>query len=170
MQRILVALTDNEPGVLDRVASIFRRRGFNIHSLTVSPTLDPDVSRITLVTDLDDRAARAAKSFLERLVNVHSVEDFTDAGPLLRDTALIRVAAGPADRPGLFQLAAIFRAEILEVGPESAVLACCDAPERIRAFVESLRPYGLLEFGRTGVIAVRSGGDPASALHPAASF
>ncbi|HLO65599.1 MAG TPA: acetolactate synthase small subunit [Holophaga sp.] len=170
MQRILVALTDNEPGVLDRVASIFRRRGYNIHSLTVSPTLDPEVSRITLVTDLDDRAARAARSYLERLVNVHSVEDFTEAGPILRDTALIRVAAGPAERPGLFQLASIFRAEILEVGPDSVVLACCDGPERIRALVESLRPYGLLEFGRTGVIAVRSGGDAAASFNPAASF
>ena len=159
MLRILVAITDNEPGVLDRVASTFRRRGFNIHSLTVSPTLDPAVSRLTLVTDLEDRAARAARGFLERLVNIHSVEDLTEASPLLRDTVLLRVAASAANRQGLFQIANLFQADVLDVGSDSMVLACSGSPERLEAFMESLRPWGLLEMGRTGAVAMHRCGD-----------
>lgn len=164
MLRTLVAITDNEPGVLDRIASTFRRRGFNIHSLTVSPTLDPEVSRLTLVTDLEDKAARAARSFLERLVNIHSVTDLTDASPLLRDTVLLRVAASPASRPDLFQIANLFQAEIMDVGSDSMVLGCSGSPERIEALMESLRPFGLLEMGRTGAVAMQRCATRAAAL------
>jgi acetolactate synthase I/III small subunit len=171
MLRILVAITDNEPGVLDRIASTFRRRGFNIHSLTVSPTLDPAVSRLTVVTDLDDKSARAARSFLERLVNIHSVADLTDAAPILRDTVLLRVAAAPGSRPDLFQIANLFQAEILDVGTDSMVLACSGAPDRIEALMESLRPFGLLEMGRTGAVAMQRCADRAAvALETAVSF
>lgn len=157
MLRILVATTDNEPGVLDRIASTFRRRGFNIHSLTVSPTLDARVSRATLVTDLDAKGVRAAKVFLERLVNVHAVEDLTEASPVVRDLALIRVAATPETRPTLLQMAQMFRAEILDVSQESLVLSICAGPERIETLVEALRPFGILEFGRTGAMAMHRG-------------
>lgn len=157
MLRILVATTDNEPGVLDRIASTFRRRGFNIHSLTVSPTLDAKVSRTTLVTELDAKGARAARAFLERLVNVHAVEDLTEASPVVRDLALLRVAAPPEARPTLFQMAQMFRAELLDVSPDSLVLSVCASPERIEALVEALRPFGILEFGRTGAVAMHRG-------------
>ncbi len=169
MLRIFIAITDNEPGVLDRLASTFRRRGFNIHSLTVSPTLDPAVSRFTLVTDLDDKAARAAKSFLERLVNIHSVADVTGTTPLLRDTVLLRVAATGATQAGLFQIANLFQAEVLDVGADSMVLAGSGSPERIEAFMTALRPYGLLEMGRTGAVAMQRCAAAAS-LETAVSF
>jgi len=155
MLRYFVAITDNEPGVLDRVASTFRRRGFNIHSLTVSPTLDPAVSRLTVVTDLEDKPARAARSFLERLVNIHSVADLTEAAPLLRDTVLLRVAASHPHRADLFQIANLFHAEILDVGSDSMVMACTGSPDRITALTEALRPFGLLEMGRTGAVAMQ---------------
>jgi len=154
MFRILIVTTDNEPGVLDRVASTFRRRGFNIHSLTVSPTLDPAISRMTLVTDLNAKSPRSAKAFLERLLNVHSVVDLTEAASLVRDVALVRVAATNENRAALFQLAQIFTAEILDVSPGSVVLSMCASPERIEAMLESLRPYGLLELGRSGAVAM----------------
>jgi acetolactate synthase-1/3 small subunit len=171
MLRIFIAITDNEPGVLDRLASTFRRRGFNIHSLTVSPTLDPAVSRFTLVTDLDDKAARAARSFLERLVNIHSVADVTGSTPLLRDTVLLRVAATAAGRAGLFQIANLFQAEVLDVGADTMVLACSGSPERIEALMESLRPFGLLEVGRTGAVAMQRCADRAAVqLETAVSF
>jgi acetolactate synthase-1/3 small subunit len=153
MFRILIAIVDNEPGVLDRVASTFRRRGFNIHSLTVSPTLDPLVSRMTLVTG-DGRTMRCPKVFLERLVNVHSVVDLTETPSLVRDLAMLRVRATPATRPELFQLAQIFQAEVLDVGPESLVMSACASPERIEALQESLRPFGLLELVRSGAVAM----------------
>jgi acetolactate synthase-1/3 small subunit len=171
MLRILVAITDNEPGVLDRIASTFRRRGFNIHSLTVSPTLDPAVSRLTLVTDLEEKGARAARSFLERLVNIHSVSDLTDASPLLRDTVLLRVAASSASRSGLFQIANLFQAEILDVGSDTMVMACSGSPERIEALTESLRPFGLLEMGRTGAVAMQRCAEHAAlSIETAVSF
>jgi len=171
MLRYFVAITDNEPGVLDRIASTFRRRGFNIHSLTVSPTLDPAVSRLTVVTDLDDKAARAARGFLERLVNLHSVTDLTGATPLLRDTVLLRVAAGTGQRPDLFQIANLFHAEVMDVGTDSMVLACSGTPDRIEALMESLRPFGLLEMGRTGAVAMQRCSDRAAiALETAVSF
>ena len=171
MLRYFVAITDNEPGVLDRIASTFRRRGFNIHSLTVSPTLDPQVSRLTVVTDLEDKAARAARSFLERLVNIHSVTDLTEATPVLRDTVLLRVAAPTEQRPDLFRIANLFQAEVMDVGNDNMVLACSASPERIESFMESLRPFGLLEMGRTGAVAMQRCADHASVpLEPAVSF
>jgi len=171
MLRTFVAITDNEPGVLDRVASTFRRRSINIHSLTVSPTFDPAVSRLTLVTDLDDKGARAARSFLERLVNIHSVADVTDTTPLLRDTVMLRVAATAATQAGLFQIANLFQAEILDVGSDTMVMACSGSPERIEALTESLRPFGLLEMGRTGAVAMqRCAAKAATSLETAVSF
>ena len=154
MFRILIVTTDNEPGVLDRVASTFRRRGFNIHSLTVSPTLDPAVSRMTLVTDLNAKSPRSAKAFLERLLNVHAVVDLTETASLVRDVAMVRVAASSENRPALFQLAQIFTAEILDVGPDSVVLSLCASPDRVEAMLEALRPFGLLELGRSGAVAM----------------
>ena len=155
MFRILIVTTDNEPGVLDRVASTFRRRGFNIHSLTVSPTLDPAVSRMTLVTDLNANSPRSPKTFLERLLNVHSVVDLTEVDSLVRDVALLRVRATAESRPGLFQLAQIFHAEVLDVSPDSLVMSVCASPERVEAMLVSLRPFGLLELGRSGAVAMQ---------------
>lgn len=171
MLRTLVAITDNEPGVLDRIASTFRRRSINIHSLTVSPTLDPDVSRLTIVLEQDDRGARLARNFLERLVNIHRVEDLTEASPLVRDTALLRVSAHPAQRPGIFQIAHLFQADILDVGADTMILACSGSLERVEAFMEALRPFGLLEMGRTGAVAMEPcAGKAALSLEPAVSF
>jgi acetolactate synthase-1/3 small subunit len=155
MFRILIVTTDNEPGVLDRVASTFRRRGFNIHSLTVSPTVDPAVSRMTIVTDRDANSTRNARAFLERLLNVHSVVDLSDAQSLVRDVALLRVAAVADQRPALFQLAQLFHAEVMDVAPDSLVLSVCASPERIDALLESLRPFGLLEIVRSGMVAMK---------------
>lgn len=176
MLRILVATSDNEPGVLDRIASTFRRRGFNIHSLTVSPTLDPRVSRTTIISDLDAKGARAAKAFLERLVNIHSVLDLTETSPVVRDLALIRVSALSEIRPTLFQMAQMFRADLLDVSQDSLVLSVCASPDRIEALIEALRPFGILELGRTGAVAMHRGASfPFTAFQPevadqAASF
>jgi acetolactate synthase-1/3 small subunit len=154
MFRILIVTTDNEPGVLDRVSSTFRRRGFNIHSLTVSPTQNPAVSRMTLVTDQDANNTRSAKAFLERLLNVHSVIDLAEVPALVRDVALVRVAANDETRPAIFQVAQIFQAEVLDVSSTSLVLSLCASPERVEAFLVSLRPYGILELGRSGAVAM----------------
>jgi acetolactate synthase-1/3 small subunit len=175
MHRILLVTVDNEPGVLDRVSSTFRRRGFNIHSLTVSPTLDPQVSRITLVTDPKTASSRSAKAFLERLLNVHSVTDLTEMPSLVRDVAMVRVGAAAEARPSLFQLAQIFNAEVLDVSPGSVVLSVCAGPERIDAVLEALRPYGLMELCRSGAVAmsramIEPASQPAEEMPEAVSF
>jgi len=175
MKRILIVTVDNEPGVLDRVSSTFRRRGFNIHSLTVSPTLDPQVSRITLVTDPKTASSRSAMAFLERLLNVHSVIDLTDLPSLVRDVAMVRVKANAEDRPALFQLAQIFHAEVLDVSPVSIALSVCAGPERVDVMLEALRPYGLLELCRSGAVAmprtmIETVNQPAEEMPEAVSF
>lgn len=163
MLRIFVVTTDNEPGVLDRIASTFRRRGFNIHSLTVSPTRDAAVSRTTLISDLDAKGARAARGFLERLLNVHRVEDLTETASVVRDLALIRVAATPDTRLTLFQMAQMLGAEILDVAEASLMLSICASPDHLEAVLEALRPFGILEFGRTGAVAMNRGANTSTA-------
>jgi acetolactate synthase-1/3 small subunit len=157
MLRIFVVTTDNEPGVLDRVASTFRRRGFNIHSLTVSPTPEPTISRMTLVTDLDDHSAQSAKAFLERLVIIHRVEDLTECPAVVKDLALMRVEATLESRQPIFQLAQVFGAEVMDVTPTAVVLSATGSPDHIDALVEAVRPFGLLELGRTGAVAMERG-------------
>jgi len=157
MTQVLVALTDDEPGVLNRVTSLIRRRAFNIHSLTVGPTGAPGVSRVTLVVDAAEAGARRIKAHLEKLVNVLAVEHVNGASALVRDLALIRVGADARDRAAVFQLAQAFRAAVVEVCDESLVLEVTGSPTKIDALLEVIRPYGLLDLGRTGALAMARG-------------
>ena len=164
MLRIFVALTDNEPGVLDRIASAFRRRGFDLRSLTISPTLSPNQGRVTLLVDLDDRDARSAKACLERLLVVQAVQELTHQGTLVLEAALLRVVVAPGQREPLYRIAGLFNAEVLGVGPEDLIISCSGTPERLNALVEVLRPHGLLELSRSGVIAMGPCEQPGSGL------
>jgi acetolactate synthase-1/3 small subunit len=157
MTQVLVALTDDEPGVLNRVTSLIRRRAFNIHSLTVGPTGTAGVSRMTLVVDAEEAGARRIQAHLQKLVNVLQVEHVTGAGALVRDLALIRVAAGAQDRAAVFQLAHAFRAAVVDVCDDSLVLEVTGSPSKIDALVDVVRPYGLLDMGRTGAVAMTRG-------------
>lgn len=162
MPHVLVALLDDEPGVLHRVASLVRRRGFNIHSLTVGPTARSGVSRMTLCVETDDLGARRVQAHLEKLVNVLQVENVTAQPAVVRDLALVRVAADAATRLQVFQLAQAFRAAVVDVAEDALVLEVTGSPAKVDAFVEVLRPFGLLELGRTGAVAMVRG--QASAL------
>lgn len=154
MPHVLVALMDDEPGVLNRVASLVRRRGFNIHSLTVGPTAREGVSRMTLCVETDALGARRVQAHLEKLVNVLQVDNVTAQPSVVRDLALIRVAAGPVERLQVFQLAQAFRASVVDVAEEALVLEVTGSPAKVDAFVEVLRPFGVLELGRTGAVAM----------------
>lgn len=153
-KHVFVATTDDEPGVLNRVASLFRRRAFNIHSLTVGPASQPGLSRMTLVVETDDLGARRVQAHLEKLVNVLRVENLTEQPSVVRDLALIRVRTAADSRTQVLQLAQTFRANIVDVSEDSVVVECVGSPAKISALVAVLRPFGVMELGHTGAVAM----------------
>jgi acetolactate synthase-1/3 small subunit len=153
MKHILVALVENEPGVLNRVASLFRRRNFNIDSLTVGRTENPNVSRMTIVLDSNVTRADQVKKNLYKLVNVIQVEEVTEKPHISRDLALIKVkasaeAAWAASRYG---------ARIVDHSDGVMIIDISDDEARIEGLVEALRPLGIIELVRTGVVAMGQG-------------
>lgn len=173
MSHVLVAYTDDEPGVLTRVASLFRRRGFNIHSLTVGPTERPGVSRMTIVVDADEALARRAVEHLRKLVNVLEVQQLSQKRNVIRDLALVRVKAGPDVRSAVLDLVQVFRATVVDIAEDSLVIECTGNLNKVEALVDMLRPYGILEVGRTGAVAMargtRKGAAPEAAAGEAGS-
>jgi len=157
MLMTLVAQVENKPGVLNRVASLFRRRGFNIESLTVGHTQKPGISRMTIVVDTDDSGVLRLEANLYKLVNVLSVENVTATPSVFRDLAMIKVAATPETRAEIMQLAHVFRARIVDVNNESLVIESTGAEDKIDGLVEVLRGYGILEMARTGRLAMTRG-------------
>jgi acetolactate synthase-1/3 small subunit len=160
----LVVRVENKPGVLNRVASLFRRRGFNIESLTVGHTERPGISRMTIVVDTDESGAMRLEANLYKLVNVLSVENVTATASVFRDLAMIKVTATPETRAEIMQLAHVFRARIVDVNNESLVIESTGTEDKIDGLVEVLREYGILEMARTGRVAMtRGSGKEASA-------
>jgi acetolactate synthase-1/3 small subunit len=157
MLRTFVAHVEDRPGVLNRVVSLFRRRGYNIASLTVGTTDQEGVSRLTVVMEADDDAARRIEANLYKLVNVLFVEDLTRAATVTRDLALIKVRASTETRPQILQLLEVFRARAVDVTPEAMVLEMTGVAEKIDGLIEVLRPFGILEMVRTGIVAMTRG-------------
>ena len=161
MRHTLVARVQDEPGVLNRVASLFRRRAFNIESLTVGQSETPDYSRMTVVVDTARVPARLVEESLRKLVPVSEVRDVTDLPTVDRDLALIRVACAPVDRAEVAQLADIFRGRIVDVAPSSVIVEVTGDGAKVDGLVELLRPRGILEMVRTGKVAMLRGVTPA---------
>jgi acetolactate synthase I/III small subunit len=157
MLRTFVVRTENEPGVLNRVASLFRRRAFNIESLTVGHTETPGVSRMTIVVETDAAGANRLEANLYKLINVITVDDVTDTSTVYRDLAMIKVAADPSQRTEVMHLAEVFRARVLDVTPSSLIIETTGTEEKIDGLLEVLRPYGVIEMVRTGRVAMERG-------------
>lgn len=157
MQYTLVAYVEDKPGVLNRVASLFRRRAFNIESLTVGHTEQPGVSRMTIVVDADDMEIRRIEANLYKLVNVLRVEDVSSTPAVTRDLALIKVAADINTRAQVMQLVDVFRARIVDVANESLVVEITGTEDKIEGLIEVLRPLGIIEMVRTGIVAMTRG-------------
>jgi acetolactate synthase-1/3 small subunit len=157
MKHTLVALVEDKPGVLNRVASLFRRRSFNIESLTVGHTHEANVSRMTIVVDTELTAPHLVKANLFKLVNVIDVHDVTNAPTVMRDLALIKVKADAGARAEIAQLADIFRAKIVDVAPDSVMVEVTGDEDKIDGLVELLRPRGIIEMVRTGQVAMVRG-------------
>jgi acetolactate synthase-1/3 small subunit len=162
MRHTLVARVQDEPGVLNRVASLFRRRAFNIESLTVGQSETKDYSRMTVVVDTARVPARLVEESLRKLVPVAEVRDVTDLPTVDRDLALIRVRCAPADRAEVAQLADIFRGRIVDVAPESVIVEVTGDGPKVDGLVDLLRPRGILEMVRTGKVAMLRGITPAA--------
>ena len=162
MRHTLVARVQDEPGVLNRVASLFRRRAFNIESLTVGQSETRDYSRMTVVVDTARVPARLVEESLRKLVPVAEVRDVTDLPTVDRDLALIRVRCAPFDRAEVAQLADIFRGRIVDVAPESVIVEVTGDGAKVDGLIELLRPRGILEMVRTGKVAMLRGVTPAA--------
>ena len=160
MYHTIVALVEDKPGVLNRVSSLFRRRTYNIESLTVGHTEQVGVSRMTIVVDSDDLTTERLVAYLYKLVNVIQVEDLTTLPKVTRDLAMIKVSATPENRTHIMQTVDVFRARIVDVTNASFIIEITGDEDKIEGFVEVLRPLGIIEMVRTGVVAMARGGAP----------
>jgi acetolactate synthase-1/3 small subunit len=157
MRHVITALVQNKPGVLAHVAGMFAARGFNIDSLVVGRTEDPDMSRMTIVVVGDDRTLEQVRKQLEKIVTVVKVRDFEVVQYLERDLMLIRVHAPSERRSEVVQVVNLFRGRVVDVARTSVLVELSGTEEKIEAFIELVRPYGIRELARTGVIAMARG-------------
>jgi acetolactate synthase I/III small subunit len=160
MKHTLVTLVENKPGVLARVAGLFRRRNFNIDSLTVGTTEDPTVSRMTIVVDSAATNTAMVERNLYKLVDVLYVQDISSEPSVTRDLALVKVAANSETRGEVMQLVDIYKARIVDVGQNSVIVEMTGSPTKVDQFVELLRPFGIREMVRTGLVAMKRGDEP----------
>ncbi len=156
----LVAYVEDKPGVLNRIASLFRRRNFNIESLNVGKSHQPGVSRLTIVMRGDEVTARRFEANLYKLVNVLRVVNLTGKSTVERELALIKVSSNTKVRKEILQIAEVFRARIVDMGTEAIVLEITGTPSKINGLIEVLEPFGVIESGRTGELAMTRGAEP----------
>ena len=157
MRHVISAMVMNEPGVLSSVAGLFSARGFNIDSLVVGRTENPDVSRMTIVVTADENTLEQVRKQLAKLVPVVKVRDFKDAAYIERDLLLLTVGAGPEKRAEVIEIVELFRGRVVDVSPDSLMIELSGTEEKLEAFIELIKPYGLEELARTGVIAMARG-------------
>ena len=158
MKYTLVALMEDKPGVLTRVAGLFRRRNFNIESLSVGHSETPNISRMTIVVDGDNRVVDQVVTQLSKLINVTEVVDVSGKETVIRELALIKVTAGPGTRTEIIELANVFRARVVDVGTTSMTIEITGPESRVNSLIGLLAPYGMEELARTGRVAmVRNG-------------
>jgi acetolactate synthase-1/3 small subunit len=157
MRHTISVLVENEFGVLARVAGLFSGRAFNIESLSVAETLDPTVSRMTLVTHGDDQVLAQVEKQLEKLVPVIKVTDFTDTPHVERELVLIKVTADDKTRSELLNVVDIFRAKIVDVSRRFYIVEATGTDDKLNALIELLKPIGITEIVRTGKVAMFRG-------------
>ena len=153
-KHVLSLLVENKPGVLARIAGLFSRRGFNIDTLAVGPTDDPDVSRITLTLDGAVHPIDQVTKQLHKLVNVLKIRDMEPEQTISREMALFRVQATVESRAEIMHFAEIFRAKIVDVSRRTLTIEVTGSNEKVDAFERMVRPHGLIEMARTGEVAI----------------
>jgi acetolactate synthase-1/3 small subunit len=154
MKHIISALVENKPGVLAHVAGMFAARAFNIDSLVVGRTEEPDLSRMTIVVVGDDRVVEQVRKQLEKVVPVVKVQDLVGQPLVVRDLMLIAISAPPAKRPEILSLIEMFRGKVVDIGQKFLMIEISGPEEKIEAFIDVCRPYGIKSVARTGTIAM----------------
>lgn len=157
MNHTIVALVEDKPGVLNRIASLFRRRTFNIESLTVGHTEHEGISRMTIMVKEGQNDVQRLVAYLYKLVNVIQVEDLTHAPRVTRDLALIKVTTSPENRSEIMQVVDVFRARIVDFTPNSFIIEITGDEEKIDSFLDVVRPIGIIEMVRTGIVSMARG-------------
>jgi len=157
MRHIISALVENRPGVLAKIASLVRARGYNIDSLSVGETDDPTVSRMTFAVIGDDRVLEQVTKQLNRLIDVIKVSDFTGRDFIERELVLIKVSCPPGQRGQIIEIVDIFRGKISDLSPSSVTVEVTGEEKKIEAAIELLRPFGIKEIARTGIVAMLRG-------------
>ncbi len=153
----LVALVEDKPGVLNRVASLFRRRAFNIQSLAVGHSEQPGLSRMTVVVSGDSAVVEQVRKQLEKLINVIRVSDITEEDIVARELALIKVKATASTRSEIIQIVDIFRANIIDVASDSLTVEVTGDEDKVESLIELLRGFGIKEVTKTGRVALTRG-------------
>ena len=157
MAHVISAVVENKVGVLAHIAGLFSSRGFNIDSLTVGRTEDTNLSRMTIVVEGDDAVLEQVRKQLGKVVPVVKVRDFTEVTFVERDLLMIRVHAPAAKRPEVVDLANLFRARVVDVARNSVMIELSGPEQKLEAFIDLVRPYGIRELARTGIIAMQRG-------------
>jgi acetolactate synthase-1/3 small subunit len=158
MKHTLVALMEDKPGVLNRVSSLFRRRNYNIESLSVGHSEATGISRMTIVVNGDERVVEQVVKQLEKLINVTEVLNVSDMPTVIRELALIKVKAAHGTRSEIVELVNIFRARVVDVGTTSLTIEITGPEDRVNSLINLLQPFGIEEMARTGRVAMVRGG------------
>lgn len=156
-RHIISALVYNKPGVLARIATLFAARGYNIDSLAVGETENPEISRMTIIVRGDEKILEQVEKQLNKLIDVIKVYEFSKVDHIERDLVLVKVNAKAKNRAEIIEIAEIFRAKIVDVSHENLVLEITGDEDKLTAFIDLLKPYGIRELVRTGVIAIARG-------------
>lgn len=153
----IALIVENRPGVLVRIAGLFSRRGFNIDSLTVGATDNPDYSRMTITVDGDEVVLEQVTKQLNKLINVIRVSELDPAESVERELVMIKVAAKKEDRSEIMQIVSVFRAKIIDVSPRSMIIEVTGSQDKVEAMVRLLRQFGIKEMTRTGRVSMVRG-------------
>ena len=157
MRHVLSALVQNQPGVLAQISGMLASRGFNIDSLAVGETEAPELSRMTFVVHGDDAVLEQVRKQLDKIITVVKVQDISSEDYVERDLMLLKVKAQPGQRMEIVLLVEMFRGRVVDISPDSVMVEISGREQKIEAFIELMRPYGILELARTGRIALVRG-------------
>ncbi len=156
-KKVFQLLVDNTSGVLSRIAGLFSRRGYNIHSITAGVTADPRFTRITIVTDGDDEILEQIEKQLRKLVDVRDIRELEPDNSVYRELCMIKIEADATQRQGIIAIADIFRAKIIDVSADSLMVEMTGNQSKIEAFISLLNDYRILEIARTGIAGLQRG-------------
>jgi acetolactate synthase-1/3 small subunit len=153
----LSVLVENKPGVLARIAALFSRRGFNIDSLAVGPTEHPDISRMTIVVNVEDLPLEQVTKQLNKLVNVIKIVELDSAAAVQRELTLVKVRADAETRSQIVEIVQLFRAKTVDVSPDAVTIEATGSTDKLEAMLRMLEPYGIKELVQSGMVAIGRG-------------